>query len=98
MLKENNKYPRTVTSAYDTLTHFELASTICHHTERTGDKGNRENFDGCGGRDHTLVQHTAPSGKVFIPGIDGRNSYFIKCFNCDKWGHYENQCPELMQD
>ena len=60
MLKGNNNYQRTVTSAYDMLTHFELAYTRRHHNERTGDKGNRKNHGGRGGRDHTCVQHTAP--------------------------------------
>ena len=42
MIKLNNNYPRAVTSAYDMLTRFELASPRLHHTERTEDKGNRE--------------------------------------------------------
>ena len=98
MLKGNSNYPRTVTSAYDMLMRFELESTRLHHTERMGDKGNRENSWGRGGRDHTFVQHTAPSGKVFIPGLNGRTSYHIKCFNFEKWVHYENQCPEPTRE
>ena len=43
MLEVNNNYPRTITSAYDTLTHFELASPRPHDTDRMGDEGNREN-------------------------------------------------------
>ena len=35
MLKGNNNYPRNVTSAYDMLTSFELASPRRHCTERT---------------------------------------------------------------
>ena len=75
MLKGKKNYPRTVTRTYDMLTRFELASTRRHHTERTGDKGSRENCGGCGGRDHTFVQHTVPSGTVLISGLDDRNSY-----------------------
>ena len=41
ILKENKKYLRTFTRAYDMLTRFELASPRRHHTERTGDRGNR---------------------------------------------------------
>ena len=80
------------------LTRFELSYLRRHHTKRMGDKGNRENCGGCGGRDHTFVQHTAPSDTVFVPGLNGRISYHIKCFNCDKWIHYENQCPEPTQE
>ena len=87
ILKVSNNYPRNVTSAYDMLTHFELESPRRHHTERTGDKRNRENHGGCGGRDHTFVQHTTPYVTVFISGIDSRTSYLIKCFNCEKWGY-----------
>ena len=94
MIKGNNNYPRNVTSAYDMLTRFELESPRLHHTKRMGNKGNRENHRGCGGRSHTFVQHTTPSGKVFIPGIDGHTSYHIKCFNCGTWVHCDNQCPE----
>ena len=41
MLKGNNNYPSTVTSAYDMLTRFELTSTRCNYTEHAGDKRNR---------------------------------------------------------
>ena len=92
MLKGNINYPRTVTNAYNMLPRFELAPPRLHHTNCMGDKENRENHGGRGGRDNTLSQHTAPSGAVFIPGLDGRTSYCIKCFNCEKWGYYENQC------
>ena len=47
MPKGNNNYPSPVTSAYDMLTRFELASPRRHHTERTGDK---DNWGNCGGR------------------------------------------------
>ena len=93
ILKGNNNYPRTVTRSYDMLTLFKFASPRRHHTECTGDKVNRENCGGRCGRDHTFVQHTAPSGAVFISGLDLRTSYRIKCYSCEKWGHYENQCP-----
>ena len=97
MIKGDRNYPRTVTSAYAMLTCFQLASPRRHHTERTGDKGNRGDRGSHGGRDDTVIQHTAPSGAVFIPCIDGRTSYPIKYFNCEKWGHYDNQCPEPTQ-
>ena len=71
MLKGKKKSPSTVTSAYYMLTRFELASLRRHHTERTGDKGNRESRGGRGGRYHIFVQHTAPSVTVFISVIDG---------------------------
>ena len=93
MLKGNNNYPRIVTSEYDMITHLDLVSPRHHHTKRTRYKRDRENRGGRGGMDHTFVQHTAPSGTVFIPGLDGHTSYQIKCFNCKKWGHYENQFP-----
>ena len=96
-IKVNNNYPRTVTSDYYMLTHFELEYPRCHHTERTGDKGDRGNRRGGGGRDHTFVQYTTLSSTFFIPGIDGLTSYCIKCFSCKKWRYYENQCPEPTQ-
>ena len=52
MLKVKNNYPSTSTSAYDMLRSFDLASPRRRHIERTGDKGNRENCGGHGGRDH----------------------------------------------
>ena len=60
----------------------------------TGDKGKRETRGGRGGREHTFIQHTEPSGNVFTTSIDGCTSYHIKFFNCEKWGYYDNQCPE----
>ena len=76
------------------LTNFGLESPIRLHTDRMVDKGNRENCRGRGGRDYALVQHTATSVTVFIPGLNVHTSYRTKCFNCYKWGNYENQCPE----
>ena len=98
MLKGNINYPSTVSSAYDMLTNFELSYPTSRNIECKGDKGNKENDGGHGGRDHTFFQHTVTSGKVFITGIDGHTSYFINCFDCEKWGNYENQCPEPTQD
>ena len=91
--KGKKNYPRTVTRAYDMITRFDLESPRRNHTERMGDKGNREHCGGRGGMDCTFVQHTASSGTVFIPGLDRHTSYQIKCFNSEKWRHYESQCP-----
>ena len=66
------------------LTRFELEYTRRHHTERIGDKGSMENCGSRGGSNHTFTQHTAPYNKLFIPGLDGYNSYRIKYFNFDK--------------
>ena len=97
-LKGNNNYPGTVIRAYDILTCFDLAPPRCHCTDRTGDKGNRENCGGRGGRDHTFFQHTVPSGTVFITYLKNRMLYRIKRFNCEKWGHYDKQLPEPTID
>ena len=98
MLQGNNNYPRTVTREYDMLTRFEMASPRSYHTKRPGDKCNKENCGGRGGRDQTFIQHTAPLGTDFIPGINSRISYIIKCFNFEKGKHCDNQFPELTQD
>ena len=58
MLDGNNNYPRTVTSAYDTLTHFELEAPKNHRIKRTGDIGNRGNFGRHGGMDHIDFSNT----------------------------------------
>ena len=76
------------------LTHFELAAPSHHSTGSPGDIGNRNNREGRSGRDHMFVQHIGSSGTVFVPSLDSRTSYRIKCFNCKKWGHYEDQLPE----
>ena len=69
-----------------------------YYTEPTGDKGNRENSGVRGGRDHIFIQPTATLGTFFIPGLDSRDSYQIKCFNGGKWGNDENQCLEPTRD
>ena len=97
-MKGNNKYPRTVTNKYDMLKSFKLAEPRHNHIDHTGDKGNMENRGGCGGREHTFLQHTTPSGTVFVPGLIIHTSYHIKCFNGENWGYYENQCPEITRD
>ena len=98
MVKVNNNYQRNVTRAYDMLTNFVFASPRHHHTKRTRDKGNTKDRGGHGGRDHTFVQHIAPSGTVFFPGLDSRTSYQIKYFNYEKCRHYDNQCPDPKRD
>ena len=91
-------YPRTFTNEYCMLTLFDLADPRHHHIGRTGDKGNGKNHGGRGRRDHTLVQHIAPLGTVLVKDIVTLMSYCIKCFNSEKWVHYENQCPEPTRD
>ena len=98
MLNGNNKYTVAVTSTYDILTCFELSAPRNHCTGCTGDRGNRNYCGGNGWRDHTFIQHNAPSGTVFIPGLDDRKLYRIKCFNDEKWGRYGNQWPEATCD
>ena len=71
MLKGKNYYLRTFTNAYDLITSFELAFPRHHRIKHTGDKGNRGNHGGRGVSDHEFVQHIAPLGTVFIPGLDG---------------------------
>ena len=97
-MKGNNIYPMTVTSAYDMLTRFELVYPRSNHNKHMGDKGNRENSGVCYGRKHTFIQHTAPLGTFFIPGLNIHTSYSIECFNCEKWEHYESQQPEPMRE
>ena len=41
--------------------------------------------------------NTALPGTVLVPGLDDRTSYFIKCFNFEKWGHYDF-FPEPTED
>ena len=94
MLKGNDNYPRTVTRTYNMITRFEPASPRHYRTVLQGDRGNMNNCGGHGGQDRMFVQHTAPSGTIFVPGLDGRTPYSIKCFNSENWGQYENRCPE----
>ena len=97
-MKGNNKHPSTVPSAYDMLTRFELVAPRHNFIKRKVDKWNRENCGGSGGGNHTIIQHTAPLGTLLITGLDGRASYYIKLFNYENWGHYDNQCPETTRD
>ena len=67
MLKGNKKYPRNITSIYDTLKRFKLEAPRNNNTGGTGDRGNIKNHGGRGVRDHILIQHNAPSGTIFTP-------------------------------
>ena len=77
---------------------FESAAPWHRRTGIPGDILNRNKHGGHGGRDHMLAQHNAPPGTVFPPGPEDCTSYRIKFFNCEGWGHYENQCPEATGD
>ena len=89
-------YPATLNDAYDLL--------VSHCKEvrpnKNGkDKGNRDRVrnEGPGGEDSgsenevnglQYAQNEEP-----IPGRDGIMHQNIKCFNCNRKGHYADQCP-----
>ena len=93
MLKGNNNYPRNVTSAYDMLTRFDLDSPRCHHNKRmvenVADKIMEAVVEGTIHWSNTQHHRVKSS----FPGLYGHTPYCIKCFNCEKWGHYDNQFP-----
>ena len=97
MLKGDNNYPMSVTTAYDMLTSFEFVAKRQHCTRCKVDRGNMNNHGGHGSWYHMFVQHTVPSGTVFPPGLDERTSYCIIFYSIVKSGDIMKKQSQKQQ-
>ena len=93
--KGRDEFPVTVTAAYDLLQHF--SSDITSYSKPI--RGGRFRFR----RGRKLANHnsnltfTQSATKETVPGNDSRVYPHITCRNCNKPGHYANQCPNKSQ-
>lgn len=44
------------------------------------------------GRGRGWRRQKPPRGTPLLPGKDGE-SYKVQCYQCNRWGHYQSQCP-----
>lgn len=70
-------------------------SSSPHKNKSTGDNGGRGQGGRCRGRGRGAGgRGGAPRGDSGGgSGGGGRDKSHIKCFNCEEYGHYSNQCP-----
>ena len=77
-----SQYPTTLSAA------FTLLQT--YTAPRTGhprDRGNRDS--------DPVAELSFLQASELVPGHDGVTHTSIKCYRCQKYGHYRNQCPDV---
>ncbi len=94
LMGENN-YPVTVTGAYGLLTNWKQDPRNLMRGIGL-DSVSFTNVDdgGADGKDVALANDGKPRGK----GGGKKDKSDIKCFKCQKFGHYSNECKEETQD
>ena len=96
-----DEYPVTETDALDLM--VRRSGSFCTSIMSTSDGGRTSRLAhrrGGRGRGFNFVQNAgdsggirAPPGTVLMQGTDGR-THDILCYNCNRWGHYADKCPE----
>ena len=76
-------YPVDLTNAYNLLLNYKAAPGPGQRPPRRDRTDDEESTSVSFLQDGSL-----------IPGTDGKTHHDIKCFNCNKKGHYASSCPE----
>ena len=81
-----DKYPNDVDQAYAILndTHVRQDAARLRSTRRQG----QTNFQ------RSRSDEVIPDGEEVVMGTD-RRVHTVRCHNCNRWGHYAGQCPEV---
>ena len=86
-LLERDEYPTTIADMYEVMMKYDQRSN-----QSSFSRNNTQRRSGT-----ALVQQaegdTNGDTQTLIPGSDGR-SFNVKCYNCDRMGHYASNCPE----
>ena len=96
-LHGNDVYPRSLDEAFALLQNHSSG-------KRRGDRNNRNNYNRRGNSNDEFVPgvqhaqqrgHRGHSNDNPVAGFDGRINPNIKCYSCEKHGHYADNCPQL---
>ena len=96
-LHGNNVYPRSLDEAFVLLQNHSRG-------KRRGDRNNSNNYNRRGNSNDEFVPgvqhaqqrgHRGHSNDNPVAGFDGRINPNIKCYSCEKYGHYADNCPQL---
>ena len=81
-----DKYPNDVDQAYAILndTHVRQDAARLRTSRRQG----QTNFQ------RNRSEEAIPDGEEVVMGTD-RRVFTVRCHNCNRWGHYAGQCPEV---
>ena len=91
-------YPKTLAEAYEMLS----AHTV-HNIANTSSKGKKETKSTISATTSRNVNNDTPNmgsnersylQTEVVPGTDGRTIAHITCYNCNKKGHYADNCPD----
>jgi Zinc knuckle len=90
----DNRYPKDLTDAYKLLVNWKQE----HRTVIKIIRGGGTNASSSGTAEVAFTNVGAEqdqSGTTLVTmGVDGREFPNIRCYNCQKHGHYADQCPE----
>jgi Zinc knuckle len=95
-LQSQNNYPITVTGAYSLFTNWE--QDLHNLMQKTGSMNEGMSFANIeGGTSEEPGVAFANNGQQKTGGSWGRDKSHITCHNCQKQGHYANECQEGWQ-
>jgi hypothetical protein len=81
---QDHYYPADLTNTYNLLLNYKVAP---------GPGQRPPQHDQTDDEETTGVSFLQQDGSL-IPGTDGETHHDIKCFNCNKKGHYASSCPD----
>ena len=92
-LYKEDVYPRDLTEVQELLNHYVTTNKI------TEGKAGHKKSKFVSHNDDSIIKGAQylqeEDKKKLHPGSDGK-TYDIKCYNCNKFGHYAGQCPEII--
>ena len=97
-----DEYPASAADAMDIMVRRSGAFNTSLIGSGRSNRYDRRRGGRAGGRGYNFTQEggrsdRAPAGTVLLAGTDGRTCN-VKCFGCQTWGHYANQCPMASDD
>ena len=93
-------YPKTLSDAYEMLSaHTPHASYHNKNKKENKSNHNTTNVEGSRSASDDNNNNTTETGTSYlqstaVPGNDGRLIPHITCYNCQRKGHYADNCPE----
>ena len=90
-------YPNDISHAFDMLANYRPPMKSHHSKENT--QGTTMQSSNDNSQSYEPGMQFSQDGKVLVKGVGSKKVYeYVKCRNCQKWGHYANRCPTAPRD